>query len=191
MKCEEWRDQALDVLYGEQVHPRECYRFFGHLEDCADCDREYRRLLEARELLSRWTFEDEPEAADLDLDTVIGSGSIAWWNRPLGRWLRQAAAAVLLTLGLFALLQQARLWGVDRVEVSEQELMEMVNDLIVQHEMSERRLIGREWMDFADEINLRHQALSRDVAQRLYELEARYLEQLEQNDQYMKALYQR
>ncbi len=71
---------------------------------------------------------------------------------------------------------------------SEQQLLEMVNDLIVEHERAERRLIGSAWMDFADELQLRQQTLASDVAQQLYQLEERYLEQLEENTRNMRAL---
>ncbi len=191
MNCDQWRDRALDVLYGEQVEPRDCYDFFRHLENCSDCDAEYQHLLEARDWLSEWTLDQEPLPELPDVSELGPAPLRRVWNHPALFWLRQAAAAVVITLGLFTLVQQARLLGEDRVEVSEQELVEMVNDLIVQHEMSERRLIGQEWMDFADDLNLRQQVLARDVAQRLYELEERYLVQLEENNQYLQALYTR
>ncbi len=179
MNCEQWRDQAMDVLYGEEVRPSRCYEFFRHLEGCSECDREYRELLEARELLGSWDIEETvlPEGpVRPSYFSSIGGGV---WRRA-GFWARQAAAAVLITVGLFTLFQQARLLGEDRVEVSEQQLLEMVNDLIVEHEMAERRLIGSEWMNFADDLQLRQQTLASDVAHRLSQLEERYLEQLEE-----------
>jgi hypothetical protein len=88
MGCEEFRDQMLDVLYGE-ADARSARAWEIHQQQCAACRDEVRALRRLRRDLGAWTVPSRPGAAAAP--------------RRGRAWLPVAAAIVLGVAAAFAL----------------------------------------------------------------------------------------
>lgn len=185
MSCENCQEQMMDVLYGEELRAGACFEFFQHLDRCSTCRQEYDELLETRNLLSSWTIEEEQFAGDLSVEGRHFSGfhRTSWWTGVL-----KVAATFLILVGAFSIVDRLGLAGSDRKMVSQTELMELVNDMIVVRQNEERKLIGQAMMEFADEMTRRQQIEMQRVSQDLQDLDRRYIQVMEDTSEYLSAL---
>ena len=89
------------------------------------------------------------------------------------------------------MLQNVGLLGGRRVTVSEKQLMEMVNDVVVARMADEERVIGQALVNFADEMTLRQRTQAGEISQQLISLEERYIEAFEENNRNLRTLMSR
>jgi hypothetical protein len=90
MGCEEFRDQMLDVLYGEAGAGARAWEI--HQQQCAACRDEIRALRRLRRELGAWTVPARPRTV------LAGAGA-----RRARAWLPLAAGIVLGIAAAFAL----------------------------------------------------------------------------------------
>ncbi|MFQ5739456.1 MAG: anti-sigma factor family protein [Acidobacteriota bacterium] len=190
MNCQDCRQRMIDVLYGEELEPRVSYQFFQHLESCGECDEEYLELLATREMLGQWELEDLKPSPDWG-NVGMKDKWFQSWIRPWWPLAQRIAAAFLILIGAASILQGMGFLGGRKMMVSERQLMEMVNDMVVARQAEEQRIIGQALVNFSDDMTLRQSSDKREITNTLYLLEQRYLENLEQNNQYLKALLSR
>lgn len=189
MNCDEVRERLMDVLYGEEVGSREVFEFFKHADRCEACEREYLELVETRERLREWEVKEQPQ--------------IPWISRPrmtrvwprmtriYTNYFLKAAAGVLIVAGMVSVLQYVGLMGGRSLRVSEEQLVQTVSDLIVARQEEERRLIGLALVRMTEETDLRRRDDMREVYEYLVSLEKKYLENLEENNRYLRTLVTR
>ncbi len=192
MTCEECHGVMMDALYSEELGPQASFRFFKHLDGCAECRGEYLELLETREALSRWEIDApvmEPEAASPPASRVVSfprRGRVRWWSL-----LREVAAGVLILIGAASVLQGVGLWSGDRLTVSKRQLVEMINDIYVENSAEDRRIFGQALVNFADDLNQQRRTDQREINERLHFVEGQLLDQGEETNQYLKVLLAR
>ncbi len=104
MNCEQSQESMIDVLYGEEVTPRQGFEFFQHLSECPGCNREYMELVETREVLGEWKVGHQNAKERETRQAVLASrpwlGQLRWW--PL---LQKIAAGFLIVVGVVSILQ--------------------------------------------------------------------------------------
>lgn len=189
MNCEECRALMMDALYSEELAPQACYGFFQHLNGCAECHAEYLELLRTREALASWEIEEyrpteSPAAAGGRLFRFPRFRRRGWWVLA-----REVAAGILILVGAASVLQGVGLWnGGDRMTVSRQGLVEMMNDIYVANSDVERRLFGQALVNFSDQIDDQRSRDRDEMAERIYFLEKQLLEVREENGRYLRAL---
>jgi len=191
MNCDESRELILDVVYGEEVPSRSCFDFFKHLDSCPDCTSEYREFLSTREMLQSWQLE-EPSAAEAG----VSSAARPWMQIRRFRWisgswwgmLQKVAAGVLILIGIVSIFQHFGYLGGRKLMVSEKQLTEMVQDMIVVNQAEERHMIGQTLILFREDVELQRNQDLQDVYNNLVSLEQRYTDNLEENNRYLKAL---
>ncbi len=185
MSCASCHEQIMDVLYGEELRPEACFLFFRHLDSCKACHREYEELLGTRNLLADWKIEETNLQANIPASIVESSGRVSapWWNSAL-----RVAAVFLMLVGAWGILDRLGLAGTERRMVSQPELMQMVNDMIVVQQGEERMLMGRALMEFADELMTQQQVELLRVSQDLQDLDRRYLQVMEETTDNLRAL---
>ena len=114
MNCEQSQERMIDVLYGEEVNPRQGFEFFQHLSECPGCNREYMELVETREILGEWKVGHQNAKEGETRQAVLTSrpwlGQVRWW--PL---LQKIAAGFLIVVGVVSILQ---LYGISRGQAS-------------------------------------------------------------------------
>ena len=186
MTCEACRGRMVDVLYGEEIDAEDCFAFFQHLNTCSDCEAEYLDFLQTRETLGRWNLSGESSPLDLRVPEARFP-----WARPAilrGGWqlLQKAAAAFLILVGAASILQGIGVWQTDRLTFSDQQLMQLVNDMIVLRQAEERKVIGQALANFAEELDLQQRRGAQEVSQQM-EMLMRHLDSLEENGLYLKA----
>ncbi|MDA2935452.1 hypothetical protein MYX82_14105, partial [Acidobacteria bacterium AH-259-D05] len=178
------------VLYGEEMNPRVGFEFFKHLSECPDCNREYLELLETREKLGDWKVEYQREN-----DFEISQASFAfppllkrvrWW--PL---LQKVAAGFLIVVGAMSIFQYMGYWGGKPLVVSERQLTETVQDMILAQQTQERQLMLRALLRVKEDIELRERDNFGQLQQYLITLEQRYIENIEENNHYLRTLLSR
>ncbi len=191
MNCDESRELILDVVYGEEVQSRTCFDFFKHLDGCPDCSSEYREFLTTREMLQGWEL-DEPSAVEPPVKNGAKPwmqnqrrrlGSISWWSM-----LQKVAAGFLILMGIVSIFQHYGYLGGRKILVSEKQLTEMVQDMIVVNQTEERRVIGQALIRFREDVELQRNQDMQDVYNNFVSLEQRYADNLEENNRYLKAL---
>lgn len=186
MNCQQIRERMMDVLYGEEVEARRCFEFFEHLDGCPDCRKEYLELLQTRELLARWELpEGELERGETFSPLRFLPGWISW------RGLARAAAGILMALGVLWILQAGGFWPDRRVLVSEQQLVEMVNDVVVARQAEDWRIIGAALLELKEEMERRRRVEMQVFYDDLQALEQRYVAALEENNRHVRALLSR
>lgn len=187
MKCEEIRERMIDVLYGEEMNPRGGFRFFRHLGECSDCNLEYLELLETREKLGDWKIEHRQEKG-FEVEAIAPGllRRIPWW--PL---LQKVAAGVLIVVGAISIFQSMGYLGGHRMVVSQQQLTETVQDMIVAQQAKERELMLRALLEVKEDIELRERDNFGQMQQYLVTLEQRYIENIEENNHYMRTILSR
>lgn len=190
MTCEESQEVMMDVLYGEELHPRREYEFFRHLSQCSACDGEYIGFLETRESLSAWDLEEDHRASGAVLP-AWKPGLTAWLS---WRSLQKVAALILIAAGTASLAQAFWPNRDQTLAVSQQEMAEMVNDLIVIRQAEERQIIGQALISFADELAMQDEIGTRKISDQIFQLEQRYqasLDSLEENNRQLRTLLSR
>ncbi len=191
MNCDESRELILDVVYGEELQSRTCFDFFKHLDSCPDCSGEYREFLTTRDMLQGWELEEPGEVKPQGRPTVKpwmqdrrGRVSpVSWWSM-----LQKIAAGFLILMGIVSIFQHYGYMGGRKVLVSERQLAEMVQDMIVVNQTEERRAIGKVLIQFREDIELQRKQDMQDVYNNFVSLEQRYADNLEENNRYLKAL---
>lgn len=191
MSCEEARERMMDALYSEEMAADSCFQFFKHLDGCRACRREYLELLETRRSLSSWPLTEWSPAEEPAVVSKFAAPALRlprwdWWGV-----LPRLAAGLLILVGAVSVLSGLGLWGGDRVTVSQQELAEMMNDLIVVRQAEERRIIGQALVNFADDISRQHQGDRRETDEKFYQLQEQVLDLQELNNRYLKTLASR
>lgn len=189
MNCQTCQNQMMDVLYGEEGDPRRSYLFFKHLEECSQCEREYMELLETRELLGQWEINDHPGPDQGQLrfeQSKLSRIRSVWWP-----WMQRIAAGVLILIGIGSTLQYVGIWKNPRVMVSQVELAEMVNDMIVARQEEDWRMIGVALLELKEEIEAKRRVELQTVYQDLQEIQERYLDALEENNRQIQRLVNR
>lgn len=184
MTCEQSHELAIDVLYGEEMDSRKCFQFFKHLDECGDCNREYLEIIETREMLREWKVEEKESLGQrITRITRIGKN---WWLM-----VQKVAAGFLIVVGAIAILQYMGYLGGRQITVSQPQLTQMVNDLIVTRQSQERQLIGAALVRLKEDLDLQRRDDMREVYNYLVSLERRYVENLEENNRYLKTLLSR
>ncbi len=189
MNCELSQEKMIDALYGEELSPRLCYQFFEHLERCENCNREYLEMLEIREDLSEWEVDpqkvDSPAAVPVSGWTSV-LGNVRWWSVT-----QRIAAGFLIVFGMVAILQSMGFWGGRKLMVNQDQLTALVSDMVVEQQAGERELMLRALLQVKEDVEL-DQRQSHDLLQQyVVTLEQRYLENLEDNNQYLETLLSR
>ena len=186
MKCGEIQERMIDVLYGEEMSSREGFEFFKHLSECSDCNLEYLELLETREKLADWKIEHQHEKGFEVNDAHRFLKRIAWWAV-----LQKVAAGVLIVVGAISIFQYMGYGGGERLVVSQQQLTETVQDMIVAQQAKERELMLRALLEVKEDIELRERDNFGQMQQYLVTLEQRYIENIEENNHYMRNILSR
>ncbi len=186
--CQRCQELMMDVLYGEEVQARDCFDFFQHLNGCDRCRREYLELLQTRALMGRWKVEEKAPTPSIRLPTQPWSHRLRHLWLPL---LPKIAAGVLVLMGAFSALQVTGVWQPARVMVSQPQLMEMVNDLVVARQTEERHWWGQALVNFADEMDSRQRQDMWFLTERLVTLEQHYIDNQEENNQRLQVLLSR
>ena len=190
MKCEQSQEGMIDVLYGEEEDPRRGFEFFQHLNECPDCNREFLELLETREKLGEWKVEyqgeSHPDTGQAAFATQPLFRRIGWWSL-----LQKVAAGCLIMVGLVSILQYMGYLGGQRLVVSERQLTETVQDMIVTQQLEERQLMLRALLRVKEDIELRERDNLGQLQQYLVTLEQRYIENIEENNHYLRTLLSR
>lgn len=190
MTCEQWGERMIDFVYGEEVSPRLSYEFFAHLQDCTHCDREYRELLETREMLAEW---EVPPGIDEAGEPIRSDGP--WSGR--GQWrawlpdIGRIAAGILVLFGAFSLLQSVGLVPSRNQPVTEQKVEQMVHDLVLARQQETLKVIGEALLDIKEDMEDRSRLNLENVYGDLYTLEQKYLDALEENNQQLRRLTSR
>ncbi len=190
MTCEQCGELMMDVVYGEEVRPRLSYEFFTHLSGCGACDREYRELLETREALAAWELPAELRSGDADSVPAAPWETAGHWRR----WLPdigRIAAAILVLFGAFSLLQSAGLIAGRTQPVTQKQVEEMVQDLVLARQQETLKVIGQALLDIKEDINDRNRVNMETVYDDIYSLEQKYLQTLEENNQQLRRLMSR
>jgi hypothetical protein len=185
MNCDESREKMMDALYGEDPEARWMFAFFKHLKTCEECSQEYLELLETRQMLGQWELlpeEDRADAPTKPRPRWRPGSPVRWWPA-----LQKVAAGFLILVGVLTILQQMGYLGGKRLMVSEQQLTEMVQDMILVNQTRERQLMGQLLVHMKEDLQLERTSELREVQEYLMTLEERYLETLERNEQYWKA----
>jgi len=191
MNCDESRELMLDAVYGEELQSRVCFDFFKHLDHCPECSSEYQEFLTTREMLQGWELE-EPSADQAPATSSSKPwmqkrpgrlGSVPWW--PM---LQRVAAGFLILMGIVSIFQHYGYLGGRKILVSEQQLTEMVNDMIVIKQAEERQMIGKVLIQFREDVDLQRNQDTQEMYNTLVSLEQRYADNLEENNRYLKAL---
>lgn len=190
MKCDQSQARMIDVLYGEEMSAHLCYEFFQHLEGCAECKREYREMLETRDLLGEWG-QESGQSPDLKLEWPSRSFRDALWGVRWWPATQRLAAGILIAFGVIAILQSMGLLGGEKVMVSEPALTEMVHDMILAEQAMERQLTLRALLEVKEDIELDQVRRSQQLQHYLVGLEQRYVENLEESTHYLKTLLSR
>ncbi|MEE2821799.1 MAG: hypothetical protein VYA53_02340 [Acidobacteriota bacterium] len=187
MKCEEIRERMIDVLYGEEMSPRKGFEFFKHLGVCSDCDTEYLELLDTREKLGDWNIEP-PREENFKVVDVSNKflKSIPWWTV-----LQRVAAGVLIMVGAVSIVQHMGYWGGQRLVVSQQQLTQTVQDMMVAHQDAERQLMLGALLQVKEDIDLRERDNLNQIQRYLVTLEQRYIAGIEENNHYMRNFLSR
>ena len=189
MNCELSQEKMIDVLYGEELSPRLCYQFFGHLERCESCNREYLEMLETRDGLSKW--EVDPQQVDSPAAVPVAGwtgvlGNVGWWSVT-----QRIAAGFLIVFGMVAILQSMGFLGGRKLMVSQDQLTALVSDTIVEQQAGERELMLRALLEVKEDIQLDHRGADEQLQLYVLSLEQRYLENLEENNQYLETILSR
>ncbi len=190
MNCEQSQAGMIDVLYGEEVNPRLGFEFFQHLSQCSECNREYVEMVETREMLGEWKVEHqrahEPETRRAAFAFRRSLGRIVWW--PV---LQKIAAGFLIIVGVVSILQYMGYLGGQRLVISERQLTETVQDRIVAQQTEERQLMLRALLRVKEDMELQQRTNVEQLGQYLVTLEQRYVENLEENNHYLRTLLSR
>lgn len=190
MNCEKSEERMMDILYGEEVNPRLCFDFFRHLEDCPGCTREYLELLETREMLAQWKVEHLQANNMKSIQPTSAFGyflnGIRWWPA-----LQRIAAGFLIIVGVFSILQYMGYLGGQRLVVPEQQLTQMVHDMIVAQQVQERRLTLKALLAVKEDVELQQRVNFQELQRYLISLEGRYVDNLEENNHYLRTLLSR
>ena len=189
MNCEQSQERMIDVLYGEELSPRLCYQFFGHLERCESCNREYLEMLETREDLSKW--EVDPQQVDSPAAPPVAGwigvlGNVRWWSVT-----QRIAAGFLIVFGMVAILQSMGFLGGRKLMVNQDQLTALVGDMMVEQQAEERELMLRALLEVKEDIELDQSEADEQLQLYVLSLEQRYLENLEENNQYLETLLSR
>jgi hypothetical protein len=190
MNCEQSQAGMIDVLYGEEVNPRLGFEFFQHLSQCSECNREYVEMVETREMLGEWKVEHQRAS-----EAETRPAAIAF-RRSLGRigWvpvLQKIAAGFLIIVGVVTILQYMGYLGGKRLVISEQQLTETVQDRIVAQQTEERQLMLRALLRVKEDMDLQQRTNVEQLEQYLLSLEQRYVENMEENNHYLRTLLSR
>lgn len=191
MNCVEVQEIMIDVLYGEDVGSRPSFEFFRHLSGCSECNGEYVELLQTRELLGEWNV-GEGRSNDNIHRAALGSGvsrfvrSVRWWPA-----IQKIAAGFLIAFGLVSLVQSMGYLGGRKMLVSEQQMMELVHDVVVAEQTRERELMFRALLSVKEDVELRQKANVQQMEGYLISLEERYMDNLEENNRYLRTLLSR
>ena len=188
MNCKENRERMIDVLYGEEGDSRRCFEFFKHLKSCQECEQEYLELIRTREVLGEWEAEEAHAADHLTGNKGALSFVKPFWRLPMWSTVQKVAAGFLIAVGGLFLLQYMDYWGGQTVSVSEQQLSEMVQDMIVARQAEERQLIGALLVGLKEDIDLQREEDMQQVYNYLVGLEQQYLENQEENSRYLKTI---
>ena len=190
MNCEQSQERMIDVLYGEEVNPRQGFEFFQHLSECPGCNREYMELVETREILGEWKVGHQNAKPRETRQAVLASGpwlsQVRWW--PL---LQKIAAGFLIVVGVMSILQYMGYLGGKRLVISERQLTETVQDMIVDQQTQERQLMLRALLRVKEDVELQQRTNVDQLEQYLISLEQRYVDNLEENNHYLRTLLTR
>ncbi len=190
MNCEQSQERMIDVLYGEEVNPRQGFEFFQHLSECPGCNREYMELVETREILGEWKVGHQNAKEREIRQAVLASGpwlgQVRWW--PV---LQKIAAGFLIAVGVVSILQSMGYLGGKRLVISERQLTETVQDMIVDQQTQERQLMLRALLRVKEDVELQQRTNVDQIEQYLISLEQRYVDNLEENNQYLRTLLSR
>ncbi len=190
MNCEEAREKMVDILYGEENDMTSQFLFFKHLKGCSECNDEYLELLGTREMLAEW---NEPEEEDEPRRQPALPHARPVWKRQVHWWglLQRVAAGILILVGIVSVMQQMGYLGGRRAMVSQKELTEMVQDMIVANQQKERQLIGKMLVMIKEDMQLQQDANMQEVRDYLTAIERRYRDSQETNERYLKTLLTR
>ena len=190
MNCEQTQAGMIDVLYGEEVNPRLGFEFFQHLGQCSKCNREYVEMVETREMLGEWKVEHQrahrPETRQAAFASRRSLGRIGWW--PV---FQKIAAGFLIIVGVVSILQYMGYLGGQRLVISERQLTETVQDRIVAQQTEERQLMLRALLRVKEDMELQQRTNVEQLELYLLSLEQRYVENLEENNHYLRTLLSR
>lgn len=189
MTCQRCGELMMDVLYGEDVQPRQAFDFFAHLKDCTNCERDYVELLETRELLSSWSVDDHVGQL---VDFGPTKRGISYWKSiEWGRLLQRVAAGFLILVGAVTVLQSVGLLPRSGAELSEARLTEMIHDVILARQVEDWKVIGAALLDLKEEMEAQDRLQMKSVYEDLYSLERRYIEVMEENNRHIKTMLSR
>ncbi|MCH8820387.1 MAG: hypothetical protein IIB03_08730, partial [Acidobacteria bacterium] len=105
--------------------------------------------------------------------------------------LQKVAAGVLIVVGAISIFQSIGYLGGHRMVVSQQQLTETVQDMIVAQQAKERELMLRALLEVKEDIELRERDNFGQIQQYLVTLEQRYIENIEENNHYMRTILSR
>lgn len=152
MNCATMHERMMDVLYGEELDPERCLKFFRHLESCPDCKAEYLELVETRSLLGQWELGQAVPEVRADTGGKVLSFLRKAGESPAWNVVYKVAASVLILLGMTVIARDLGWAERATLEVSRQELETTINDVVVARQEEERRLIGQFVIEMRDDM---------------------------------------
>jgi hypothetical protein len=188
MSCDDCGVLMMDILYGEEVSPRQALEFFKHLSDCPSCEKEYLEFVQTREVLAEWKPE---EATELKFDLPQIAVSRSAWRTDWWPLVQKVAAVILIAAGAISLTQWIGLWPRPNATVSEIQLAEMVHDLMVERQVEDWRVIGAALLSLKEELETKNRVEMQTVYQDMFNLEQRYVKALEDNNRQVQTLLNR
>lgn len=93
MRCEEFQDHLMDLLYGEAGPASQSPGLQEHLSSCASCRREFEELKRTRSHLRAWEDESLLRSVSIPAPEFLLS------RRGGGNYLRYAAIAAMVLIG--------------------------------------------------------------------------------------------
>jgi hypothetical protein len=189
MTCDQCGELMMDILYGEDVLPRQAFDFFSHLKDCPRCEQDYVELLETRELLSDWSIEEAQEPlVDFKPSSVV---TRYWKSVEWGALFQRVAAGFLILMGAVAVLQSSGLISRSEAGLSESQLTEMIHDVVLARQVEDWKVIGAALLELKEEMEAQDRVHMKSVYEDLYSLENRYIEAMEENNRHIKTMLSR
>jgi predicted anti-sigma-YlaC factor YlaD len=187
MTCERSTGLMIDVLYGEDVSPRQGLEFFEHIGKCATCRQEYMDLVETREMLAEWEPEETGSGIVQFPQTALPERTLKrgqqWW--PL---LQKVAATVLIVAGAFSVFQSAGILPSRGTTVSQAQLAEVIHDVTLARQEQDWHVIGTALLELQENLEAKNTLGIRAVYDDMQTLEQRYVHALEESNRHVKAL---
>jgi hypothetical protein len=105
MRCEEFQELFVDLIYDEKGVPPENTEIQEHLRTCSACRNEIAELRQTRNYLQLWKDESPLQRVDAPRHAAAAHGRFRW------KYVRFAAIAAMVILCFLALANTQIVWN--------------------------------------------------------------------------------